>query len=318
VGAKIRHRSEPNVRSSFASNHSPTIGNAMNATLLVIVQQLVASSTHVVARSVATTMPATAIVLYRGIFSVVAYAAWFVLVPTQRTGQRVERKDWWRFAVLGLLNMPINQYLFVAGLQHTTAPNAALAFALSPVFVLVFAWALLGEPLTKGKLIGVALAVCGAAIVAVGRGVAFQHETTLGNLMEFAASGAWSLYTVWGRPLVQRYGAVRTTALGMLWGLGLFVPVAFGVHGGIVAPMNITANQWLQIAYLGVVTSGVGWALWYVLLRRMEAGRLAVFNNLQPVMTVVLAWIALGELPPTEFWIGGSIAVVGVIITQRS
>jgi drug/metabolite transporter (DMT)-like permease len=186
------------------------------------------------------------------------------------------------------------------------------------VFVLVFAWALLGEPLTKGKLIGVALAVCGAAIVAVGRGAALQHETTLGNLMEFAASGAWSLYTVWGRPLVQRYGAVRTTALGMLWGLGLFVPVAFGVHGGIVAPMNITANQWLQIAYLGVVTSGVGWALWYVLLRRMEAGRLAVFNNLQPVMTVVLAWIALGELPPTEFWIGGSIAVVGVIITQRS
>ncbi len=290
----------------------------MSTPLLVFIQQLIASSTHVVARSAVTSIPATTIVFYRGVFSVLIYAGWFALRGWTGNIWRIERRDRWRFAVLGMLNMPINQFLFVAGLQHTSAPNAALAFALSPVFVLLFARLLLKEKLTREKLIGVALAVIGAAIVAVGRGAWLQDRSTLGNLMEFAASCAWSLYTVWGRPLVQRYGAIPTTALGMLWGMVLFIPVALVVPGGFIPIDSISLAQWLEIAYLGIVTSGVGWALWYILLHRMEAGRLAVFNNLQPVMTVVISWIALGELPPLAFWIGGTIAIAGVVLAQRS
>ncbi len=291
----------------------------MNTPFLVFIQQLIASSTHVVARSAVTSIPATTIVFYRGVFSVLTYAGWFAVRGWSGENiWRIEWRDWWRFAVLGMLNMPINQFLFVAGLHHTSAPNAALAFALSPVFVLLFAPFLLKEKFTREKLIGVALAVIGAAIVAVGRGAWLQDRSTLGNLMEFAASCAWSLYTVWGRPLVQRYGALPTTALGMLWGMVLFIPVALVVPGGLVPIDSISLAQWLEIAYLGIVTSGVGWALWYVLLRRMEAGRLAVFNNLQPVMTVVISWIVLGELPPLAFWVGGTIAVTGVVLAQRA
>lgn len=290
----------------------------MNLYALVAVQQLVASSTHVVARSVATVLPATSIVLYRGVFSVLTYAAWLGLRKQPFGLPPIARNDWWRFVLLGLVNMPLNQYLFVAGLHYTTAPNAALAFALSPAFVLVLARWLLGERLTPLKLIGVVLAIGGAAIVAFGRGARLGADAALGNVMELAASFSWSLYTVWGRPLVQRYGAVPTTAIGMLWGLVLFAPIAAVVPQGIVLPGEIGTQQWIEIAYLGVVTSGIGWALWYVLLRRMEAGRLAVFNNLQPAMTVVLAWLAFGELPPVEFWIGGSIAIAGVVLAQRT
>ncbi|MDW8271989.1 MAG: DMT family transporter [Bacteroidota bacterium] len=289
----------------------------MNLPLVIGIQQLVASSTHVVARSVVTAVPATTVVLYRGILSVLAYAGWIALRRTPPVMTYFRAGDWWRFALLGLVNMPLNQYLFVAGLAYTTPPNAALAFALSPVFVLIMARILLGERWTRPKLIGIILAVIGAGIVAIGRGARLGTDALLGNIMELAASCAWSLYTVWGRPLVQRYGAVITTAGGMLWGLVLFVPVAALVPGGIVTPFSLSLRAWLEIAYLGIITSGVGWALWYMLLRHMEASRLAVFNNLQPLLTVLLAWIVFGELPPGEFWVGGSIAIAGVVLTQR-
>lgn len=198
---------------------------------------------------------------------------WFV--QRQRLGGTFQWRDWWRFALLGLVNMPLNQYLFVAGLRYTTAPNAALAFALSPVFVLVLASVFLGERLRWHAIMGIALAVLGAVIVAFQRGASLRSEVTVGNLMELAASCAWAFYTVWGRPLVQRYGAVPTTAFGMLWGLGLFMPVAALVPGGLLPPDAISPRQWGEIAYLGIVTSGVGWALWYVLLRQIEASRLA-------------------------------------------
>ncbi|RMF33058.1 MAG: hypothetical protein D6747_07730 [Chlorobiota bacterium] len=290
----------------------------VNIPALVALQQLVASSTHIVARSVAQAVPATTVVFYRGVFSVLTYAVWIWFVQRQGSAGTFQWRDWWRFALLGLVNMPLNQYLFVAGLRYTTAPNAALAFALSPVFVLVFASVLLKERLRWHAMIGIALAVLGAAIVAFQRGASLQSEVTVGNLMELAASCAWSFYTVWGRPLVQRYGAVPTTALGMLWGLVLFVPIAAFVPGGLMPPAAMSPRQWGEIAYLGIVTSGVGWALWYVLLRQMEASRLAVFNNLQPIVTVILSWIAFGELPPPAFWIGGAIALTGVLLAQRT
>lgn len=285
---------------------------------LVVFQQLIASSTHVVARSVAVQIPATAIVLYRGVLSVLTYVVWLLVQRRLGSSWRIAPRDWWRFVVLGLLNMPLNQYLFVAGLRLTTAPNAALAFALSPVFVLVFAAFLLGEKLSWHKIVGVVLAAVGAIIVVGERGITFSSQTMVGNLMELAASCAWSLYTVWGRPLVQRYGAVPTTALGMMIGLAFFIPIAALVPDGVLAPAHLSLQQWLEIAYLGVVTSGLGWGLWYVLLRRMEAGRLAVFNNLQPALTVLLSWLAFGELPSVAFWIGGSIAIAGVLLTQRA
>lgn len=290
----------------------------MNLPALVVLQQLVASSTHIVARSVAQTLPATTVVFYRGVFSVLVYAGWIWFVQRQRLAVSFEWRDWWRFALLGLVNMPLNQFLFVAGLRFTTAPNAALAFALSPVFVLVFASVLLRERLRWQAIVGIALAVIGAVIVALQRGASLRTDVVVGNVMELAASCAWSFYTVWGRPLVQRYGAVTATAFGMLWGLGLFVPIAAAVPGGLLPPNAISLRQWSEIAYLGIVTSGVGWALWYVLLRQMEASRLAVFNNLQPVLTVILSWLAFGEVPPLAFWIGGAIALAGVLLAQRT
>ena len=322
VGAKIRRTRSPDVRTSFAG--SAFVGfycswvSVVNIPALVALQQLVASSTHIVARSVAQAVPATTVVFYRGVFSVCAYAVWIWFVQRQRLGGTFQWRDWWRFALLGLVNMPLNQYLFVAGLRYTTAPNAALAFALSPVFVLVLASVFLGERLRWHAIMGIALAVLGAVIVAFQRGASLRSEVTVGNLMELAASCAWAFYTVWGRPLVQRYGAVPTTAFGMLWGLGLFMPVAALVPGGLLPPDAISPRQWGEIAYLGIVTSGVGWALWYVLLRQIEASRLAVFNNLQPILTVILSWLAFGEVPPPAFWIGGAIALAGVLLAQRT
>ena len=294
------------------------MANVVNLPVLVAVQQLVASSTHIVARSVALTVPATTVVFYRGVFSVCTYALWIFLLRRHQHIERPHRADWWRLALLGLVNMPLNQYLFVAGLSRTTAPNAALAFALSPVFVLALASVLLRERLRFQAMLGIALAVIGAVVVAFGHGASLEHGETLGNLMELAASCAWSFYTVWGRPLVQRYGAVPTTAIGMVWGLVLFLPLVALTPGGLVPPQALSLRQWGEIAYLGIITSGIGWALWYALLRRMEASQLAVFNNLQPVMTVLLSWLVFGELPPLAFWVGGTIAIAGVILTQRS
>jgi drug/metabolite transporter (DMT)-like permease len=76
-------------------------------------------------------------------------------------------------------------------------------------------------------------------------------------------------------------------------------------------------EHWAQLFYLGVITSGVGYGLWYYALSRMEASRVSVFNNLQPVLTSVLSFFIFGTVPTFMFVVGGAIAIAGVIVTQQ-
>ena len=120
--------------------------------------------------------------------------------------------------------------------------------------------------------------------------------------------------------MVAKYGPVYATALTFFAGLALYIPVwaLIPIHDPALALTDETwLATWSQLFYLGVITSGVGYGLWYYALNHMDAGRVAVFNNLQPIITSVLALIIFGTEPTPLFLVGGVIALVGVIITQR-
>lgn len=286
--------------------------------LLLLLQQFIASTTHLVAKDITAELEPVTVVLFRGIFTCIAFGIWMII--RRASLRKVDRADIGLIALLGLVNMPINQLLFIWGVDYTTAPNASLAYALTPVFVVILLAVWKRTSPGWRKMSGVALAVLGAAIVLVDRGAAVSSEQTLGNVMVLAASISWAAYTVIGRSLIVKYGPVQTTALSFFAGLILYLPVwaLVPVHD----PMTVLVSpgwleHWSQLFYLGVITSGVGYGLWYYALSRMDASRVAVFNNLQPVLTSVLSLFIFGTVPTLMFVLGGGLAIAGVIVTQR-
>ncbi|NQW29684.1 MAG: EamA family transporter [Ignavibacteria bacterium] len=285
---------------------------------LLVLQQIIAASTHLIAKSVTHDFHPATVVLWRGIFTCLAFAAW-MFVRRSKT-RKIERVDYSKFLILGLINIPLNQILFVWGVKFTTAPNAALAYALTPAFVLLIGFIFYKEKFEKFKTIGVTVAMFGAFVVLIDKGASFAPTHTLGNIMVLMASASWAAYTVFGKPLVIKYGAVFTTAISFFLGLLFFIPVYFVLPlfteiGSVVAE-GAPFDWWLKVLYLGVITSGVGYGLWYYALSRLESAKVAVFNNLQPILTTIMALIIFGTHPTPLFLIGGSIALTGVIITQ--
>lgn len=287
---------------------------------LLFIQQLIASSTHLVADDIAEKLHPIHVVLIRGMFTCLAFILWFAI--RRGTWKRVSRADLPLILVLGLLNISINQILFIWGVKFTTAPNASLAYALTPVFVVFIARMVYKQSVSILKWIGVVTAIAGAAIVLNERGIVVQADQSLGNVMVLCASISWAAYTFYSSRLIERYGAVQAIALTFFSGLLLYVPVwlAMPVHAPLFE--NVTgagaSSIWGQLFYLGVVTSGVGYGLWYVALSKLPSSNVAVFNNLQPVLTSVLALLLLGLEPSGAYLIGGTLALVGVVITQRS
>jgi RarD protein len=289
----------------------------------LFLQQLIAATTHLMAKSVTAEVHPVLVVLWRGVFTCIAYAVWFLLARS--LVKRIDRSDWPMLVLLGAINMPINQLLFIWGVKYTTAPNAALAYALTPMFVVIIGMMFFKDRPHGRRLFGLVLAILGAVIVLLDRGASTSASHMLGNVMVLMASASWAVYTVMGRRLAVKYGPLYTTGLSFFTGLLLYLPVSLLVPVPLsMDPLILgTASQsattsWAQLLYLGVITSGVGYAIWVWALTRLDSSQVSVFNNLQPVLTTVLALLLFGQVPSMIFLVGGVIALTGVIMTQRS
>ena len=291
----------------------------VNVYLVLFIQQLIASSTHLIGKSLTTDINPLLVVLLRACFTISAFGIWIFF--NRKRLPAFDRADLPRLMLLGLINIPVNQLLFLSGLKHTTPPNASLLYALTPAFVFAIALVRRTEKATLWKLLGIGAALTGAAIVLFERGVDFGSEFFLGNVLVFFASLSWAFYTIMGRRFIVKYGAFYATALTMFSGFAMYLPVYF-VSQLFFTPVetslaDISPSLWLQLFYIGVITSGVGYGLWYYALSRIEASKVAVFNNCQPIMTTVLAIVFLSQTPTPIFLVGGTIAIIGVILTQK-
>ena len=88
------------------------------------------------------------------------------------------------------------------------------------------------------------------------------------------------------------------------------------IPGAVHRIAHASRAAWLGLAYLILVTSVIAYLIWYWALAHLPAARVAIFSNLQPLATAVLAHLFLGEHVTPQF-VGGSLVVIsGVILAQ--
>ncbi len=280
----------------------------------MLLHSLLSAGTYIVAKRALLELSAFELGLVRFTLAAIVYGLLLL-----RARARLWREDVWPLLCLGAIAVPLNQGLFLLGLARSTPGHAALLYALTPVFVFVIARARLGERTSVAKLAGIVLAFAGVLVVLFARGlmaVRGHAAPLLGDLLILVAVIAWAVYAVWGKPYAERYGAVAFTGYSLLFGSLLYLPL------GLVASrardlVAFSAAGWGSVAYLVLVTSVLCYVLFYWAIARAEASRVAVWSNLQPVFTAVLAWAIYGERLTGPFLAGGAMVLAGVVLTER-
>ena len=295
-------------RARRSIDHRP----AMAVYAVLLVQSLMASGTHIVAKIIVREVDAFTLTLIR---SVIAAAAMGLILLVRGGPIRLLREERRMVLFLSFIAIPVNQFLFLFGMRFTTASNAALLYATTPILVLVFSRLFLAERLTRVKIVGVILGFAGVMTVIFERGVSASMEYLLGNVLIGFAVMAWGLYTVFGRRLIVRYGAVEASSLTLIIGTLMFIPI--GIVPALRFPFEtLSVSSWMAILYLAIITSVLSYFLWYFALGRAEASKVALFANLQPILTTILAVVLLGQEVTVAFVVGGVVALGGVIIAQ--
>ena len=151
----------------------------MNVYVILAIQLLFASATHIAAKAVVGEVDALTLTLLRNVISV---GGFYSILIVRGTSVRIEKKYQRSIFILGFL-IVLNQYLYLYGLKYTTAANGALLYALTPIFVLILSRFSLTEKITFQKLLGIILAFIGVTVVIFERGISTSAEFAFGNII---------------------------------------------------------------------------------------------------------------------------------------
>jgi drug/metabolite transporter (DMT)-like permease len=227
------------------------------------------------------------------------------------------RAEWPRVLVLGILGNLLYQMCFIFGLDRTTAGNASLLLASTPMITALLSAGVGHERVRPRVWLGVVATFGGILLVVLGGRArhAAGANTLAGDLIMFGASIAWAFYTVGSRPLVERYGALPITAW-TLW-IGTVGLVLAGLFDTLRTDLQqVSALTWGAVLYAGVLSIGVAYMIWYYGVATLGNTRTSTYSNVVPVIALLTAWLWLGEVPSAAQLAGTAVILTGVSVAQ--
>jgi drug/metabolite transporter (DMT)-like permease len=188
---------------------------------------------------------------------------------------------------------------------------AVLAYTM-PLWLVLLAWAFLGEHPTRARLAALALAAVGLGLVVGPLGTRSATSGLLGVLsgLLWAASAVWAL-----RALLSRgYDLLSVTTWQMVWGSIVLVALAAAFPGEVRWTPSLVAS----VAFLSVGATAAGWALWTYILTLLPASVAGIGSLATPVIVVLAAAVQLGELPTRAELAGMACIVVALLVNARA
>lgn len=216
------------------------------------------------------------------------------------------------FAAFGL-NAALHFLFYIASLYYTTVAHSLSLLATAPIFVVLLSRLLLAERVSTRRLLGVLLTVAGIAILA-GMEPAFDRRMLIGDALALASALAFAFYSIAGRSQRTRYGlfayAGSVYAAAALW----LLPVAAWTF----SPGGYTPGAVASLLALALVPLTLGHTLFNAALRRTSATVVNVLATQEVTISVLLAFIFLGERPGPTTVLGMAVTLAGVLVVLLS
>ena len=256
--------------------------------LVLALVQLFFASLAIAGKIALREMSSTALVLARvGGAAVVFYA-----LHRFTTNERIrERRDYMLLALYSVLGVSLNQLLYLAGLERTTATTAQMFIVAGPAVTLLVAMMRGSERGTPLKWIGIVLAASGALTLVA----AVPAGNRLGNALILVNVVIYSVYLVLTRGIVQRYHPLTVITWIFMFGALALIPVG-ATQLWAQAP-TLSLSAWLAVAWIIALPTVAAYYLNVWALQHVESSTVSTFVYLQPVMTAIMAISILGERP---------------------
>jgi len=227
-------------------------------------------------------------------------------------GLRLPTADFGRMFLLGILGVAASNYFYYLAIQRTNVATAIILQYTAPVWVLLYAVARGSQKLTVQRLSAVGLAMAGIslAIGMVGRGFRLDNIGLMAGLL---AAFSFSLYNVGGHRVLLRYDRWMVL-LYVIFSASLFW--LFVNPPWKIAAAHYAGSQWLFLLVFSLVSVLGPFALYFAGLQHLEPTRAIIVSCLEPVFSIVIAAVTLGEVMRPIQTIGILLVLIAIVVVQ--
>ena len=219
---------------------------------------------------------------------------------------------WWRILVLGGLNIGIFQALLFVAAYRLPGGVAATAGAIQPLLVVLFVWLALDKKPSKlsiiaaiGGFIGVGLLVLSPA----------ARLDTIGLIAALSGAGAMALGTV----LVKRWKPPVSPIVFTAWQLTvgglILLPIALVTEGAFT---EVTKTNLWGFVYLGLIGTGLAYALWFRGIGKLSATAVSYLGLLSPLVATLIGYVFLQETFTSIQLLGIATVLISVFVGQQT
>jgi len=218
--------------------------------------------------------------------------------------------------LVGGLSIFISMSLFYAAAQQIPSGWVAVLFGLSPLTTGLFSAIVEPETkLTPSRGLGLLLGLGGLYLV-FSAGLNFADASIEGVILTLVAVLLSSASSVITRQLVKDLDlpGMQITTGSLIVAIPFFIIAVLLLEPEL--NFNFTEKAWKAIFYLGLIGTGVGFTLYYYLLKHVTASRISLITLVTPISALSIgSWLNNEPLVP-EVWMGASLVCVGLLLYE--
>ena len=223
------------------------------------------------------------------------------------------------YALLGFIGISFHQWLQSTGLVTAQASTTSWIVSTSPVFIALLGWFFLKEKLGLNTIFGIMLASLGVLLV-VSKGslssLISGNFGTTGDLLVLISAPNWAIFSVLSRSALKDKPALFVLFYVILFGW-LFTSIPFVATHGWLEIAHLNTTGWLAVAFLGIGCTALAYIFWYDGLQAIPASRAGVFLYIEPLISLVVAAVLLGEAITLVALLGGGLILAGVWLVNK-
>ena len=236
-----------------------------------------------------------------------------LLMRRGATALRVPGRDLLRLFLLGILGVAASNYLYYLAIQRTNVATAIILQYTAPVWVLLYTVARGARRPSLRRTAAVGLAVVGCALAVGFVGSGGLRLDTIGVIAALLAAFSFAFYNVGGHSVLARYDRWKV----LLWVLGATSTFWIFVN----PPWKIIAahygrEQWAFMLVFSLISVLGPFSCYFAGLQHLEPTRAIVASCLEPVFSILIAAIALGELLRPFQTAGIVLVLVAIVLIQ--
>ena len=217
---------------------------------------------------------------------------------------------WPRVALVGAINSAIPFALFAWAAQRAPAGVIAISNSMAVLFTALVAFLFFGERIALRQGVALVAGFAGVVVLAGAKtaGMSLGWAVAAGTSAAFLYGIGVNLIRHWlaGLPPVALAAGTLSCAAIVL--------APFAIAAWPAGPKSAAA--WGSALALGVVCSGLAYAMYYRLIQRIGGARAVTVTYLVPLFAVVWAWWLLGERPTLPMILAGALILGSVALSQ--